>query len=331
MQQEYLVYDKTYVPPPCGFNNIGAICWFNSLLQSLISLPAINRVLLDNEDELAENHLAMEMIKFLKKVFEIDPETGDVKGAVAMPPTDTLYGSTMVLNGLIRELRRLREKNKKMPNGQEGVQDYFNDFLELLNYDPITRLFNNKYMYMMKCEHCGNIAQHKDNAQKDTFIDMDCDRVFKTREEFCKWIEFHGTPIEYFICEKCKKKTEQAVRVQKLCLLREVVVIFYKSKWLRNQQNAWFPQYLQFSGRDGQPFNYKLAAQIEHSGHYNRITHTSSGHYYCHALRDRYYTFNDCSVRQADPLPTAQSTVLFYHMLPRDGNPLPEEKPNSSA
>lgn len=313
---DYLVYDPKYVPRAFGLNNTGAICWFNSLMQSLLSCPALTRYMLENEAKFADNRMASEYIRVLKLLFDVD-DKGCVIKPVDAPPTMIQCASTMVLNGLMHEIKNNQKgKKKKPPCGQEGVQDYFNDFMDLLNEDGVTRLFNNKYEYLICCDHCKHILVNKRSTEKDLFVDMDCGRSFADRNEFQSWITAHATEIDEYKCEKCGQKSQKILRMQHLCLLREVVVVFFK--WIRRNSNFWYPQHLQFKCKDGGHLTYKVVAQIEHVGYYNPVTHTSSGHYYARGLRERVYEFNDLGMRPAETTPTSQTHVVFYHLMPRN-------------
>lgn len=312
---EYLVYNPKYIPRAFGLNNTGAICWFNSLLQSLLGCSSITQYMLEHESEFQDNHLAVEYIKLLKMLFEFDQD-GRVVRPVESPPQAVSSASSSILSGMAKEVRRQRDKRKKLPCGQEGVQDYFNDFIDLLNSDGITRLLNNKYEYIIFCENCKQTTVTKRSNEKDLFIDMDCLREYKDRSSFTQWITNHATELDEFTCEKCGHKMKNFLRIQRLCLLREVAVIFFK--WVRRHYNFWYPRNLQFKCKDGGFLTYQLVSQIEHIGSYNTLTHTSSGHYYAKSLRDRFYEFNDRSVTASDPVPTVRSQVLFYHLMPRD-------------
>ena len=50
-------YDAAYVPAPAGFRNTGAICWLNSLMQSLLSCPSFTRAVLRADQELGRTKL----------------------------------------------------------------------------------------------------------------------------------------------------------------------------------------------------------------------------------------------------------------------------------
>lgn len=310
----YLRYNTKYIPAKSGFQNIGAICWWNSLVQSLLSCTSFNEYMSTNKQRFIDNKnkLALAYIALLEKliVTGTDPVSNDAS-----------LGSIHLMNGYIHEVRTQKEKRKKIPNGMEGVQDYFNDFLDLLDDPGVERLFNNKYEYIMRCEHCKNIVVNKRNDAKDTFIEIPRDtRKFKSRSDFCDWVRSHYEIVDEYKCDKCKQVTKNFVRVENLRMLREIIVVF--NKWKTNVAR-WLPRYLQFPALGGTKLTYKLVSQIEHSG----VTRTlaggsfmmaSGGHYYCHALRDRYYTFNDSSVSEVDPKPTEKTTVLFYHLMSED-------------
>jgi uncharacterized UBP type Zn finger protein len=73
---DYLFYNSEYVPDAIGFNNTGAICWFNSLLQSLLSCSSLTEKLLDlDADNKVSNNFQYEYIKAAKQLLEIDPFT----------------------------------------------------------------------------------------------------------------------------------------------------------------------------------------------------------------------------------------------------------------
>lgn len=311
---DYLVYNDKYVPRAFGLNNTGAICWFNSLLQSLLSLPALTQYMLANETRLSENRMAAEYIRVLKVLFDVTD--GVSSGSITVPANMTAMASTMILNGLVAEIRAQKKKNKKAPCGQEGVQDYFNDFLELLNDDGITRLFNNRYNYLAKCTHCGDINTTRRPGERDLFIEVDCNLEFTSRSEFSDWIRNHATETESYKCEKCNQVSKNIPRVQQLCMLREVVTVFFK--WIRRAPKFWYPQTLQFPCKDGGVLTYRIVAQIEHVGSYNSSSHTSGGHYYAKCMRDRFYELNDNGVNLTDLNVTPKSQIVFYHLIPRD-------------
>ena len=73
-----------------GFINIGAICWFNSMLQLILSSKYIIKSVLDDEEE--QNNLLKEFQNFLKNYIsnrvvqqiapEIAGELNEIKGVI---------------------------------------------------------------------------------------------------------------------------------------------------------------------------------------------------------------------------------------------------------
>lgn len=52
MNYELSKYQEKFIPKVIiGLNNTGAICWFNSLLQSLISLSSFNEHMINNKSK----------------------------------------------------------------------------------------------------------------------------------------------------------------------------------------------------------------------------------------------------------------------------------------
>ncbi len=305
----YLRYNEKYVARPSGFQNTGTICWWNSLLQSFLSCTSMNEYLLKNKEQfVGKNRLAAEYIALLEKLLA----PGD--------NIDTTLGSIHTMNGYLYEVRAQKEKRLRIPNGQEGVQDYFADFFDLFNDPGLENLFNNKYEYILQCEKCHKIVVNKRNDAKDTFIDIPRDaRSFSSRADFCNWVLRHYELLDEYKCE-CGHVNKKIVRAQQLRMLREVIVVF--NKWKFNLIR-WLPRYLQFPAIGGTTLTYKLVSQIEHSGTARTIAGgqfmmATGGHYYCHALRDKYYTFNDSHVQPVEPKPSPQTTVLFYHLLGAD-------------
>ena len=43
-------YDETYEILPCGFNNLGNTCYFNALIQALLSCTSFNKIIYENKD-----------------------------------------------------------------------------------------------------------------------------------------------------------------------------------------------------------------------------------------------------------------------------------------
>lgn len=317
MATGYRVFDERYLPTCFGFYNSGATCWWNALLQALLSCTSFNQYLLNHENEFTSNHLASAYIRILRH--------GVSGGTSAGASTTNVTGLAITaLAGYVTEIQRQPEKRIRHPVGQESVQDHFADFLDLLNRPGLDVLFSNRYEYVVICP-CGERTVTRRDNERDVFVVLTGDERTSTPEEFAACIRMRCETVDEFRCEKCNKKYTNVPRVQRLTMLREIIPVFYKGV---RRQTTWFPPSMQFSCTDGRPLTYRLVSCIEHVGGYNTTTHTSSGHYYAKCLRRthntpttlQYYTLNDCSVSAPHDTiqPTPYAHVLFYHLMPRE-------------
>jgi len=320
LRRDYLAYNREFVPRPTGFINAGTTCWWNSLLQCFLSCSALNEYLSMNRSKFSGNKFAMEYIRL------VDDTT---KGAAALRPGGGATGfeprSLQVLSGYLSEIMSQKSKCKKAPDGQESVQEFIVDFIDLLNDAKVDELFHTRYAYINRCGGCGAESQ----AQKDernVFVELSRDTPpFTLRSEFCNYIGAHGELVDEYRCEKCRHVTKDMVRVQKLRMLREVVIVY--NKW---KSRKWYPQHLQFTGRSVPNLVYRLIATIDHVGvvtQYGNGSFISSrgGHYYSWGMRDQMYRFDDTSVYPGQPVFSENTIVLFYHLVSSEALPTDEQ------
>lgn len=299
-------YDPQFVPAPHGFYNTGAICYWNALIQSLVSLPTFNRVLLAKEADLQKNSVATALISYIKSALESD--TTDV----TINTNKFAKESSAILTAVIQQLRRARKHlDLQFGNRQESASEGYVLLIEILKSLDIERVFNNRYQLGSWCPHCNKeIMITRDRSFQ---INLFYKEKPTTQESFTQLIHRHGATHEGYKCEGCGNTINSGVRFHVLKMLREVAVVVFNKYMSKDMR--WYPEYMEFPSTYGKPLRYKLISIIEHSGG------LTGGHYWCRAYRPttandgKYYKFNDMSVTESNCDPDPSTYMLFYHVV----------------
>lgn len=330
---EYCIYNPTYVPPPFGLNNNGAICWFNSITQFLLGVPSINEKVLKLREEFSHNELATEYIQLLGALL---PNNSDME---PIEPAQFAGASGRLLAAMLR-----MAGNGAMGYGQQCAAEGFSTFLETFKSTDIDNLFCNAYLQVIICNRCKKeVSTVKDTAFRinipptKNFASVDEQskwrvytsslpfdhphryviKNFQTEAEFQKWLMCHSAIVLDFVCSNCNNKMPITLRGERLKLLREVIVISFDM--IDRIDPTWFPEKLEFPALDGTTLQYKICGKVCWSGNVNRMNDgriASGGHYWAHSLREgKWYCLNDGNVSLGNPHPETSTFMVAYHMI----------------
>lgn len=258
-QKSYMFYDQSMVPMAFGLNNTGSICWMNTLLQALLSHPAVNKTLLGAKRNLEQNVLAMTYCELIEKAMSND---------MANLP----FMSARILADLNKQLRI--KKKKTIGFQQECADEGYTLLLDMLDCPELNNICRNVYEQMIQCPKCMKLTTNRDTSYKiEMFIPADPPM---TMGDFCGWIRHHKSLVDVFKCPHCKEESLGVYRVEVLKLLREVVVITFNKFYTKNV--AWFPQTMEFPSGP-RKLTYSLVGTVCHSGS------QYGGHYWANVLR----------------------------------------------
>ncbi len=322
MTTDYYRYDKQFISAQdFGLQNTGAICWWNSLLQVMVRLPALNMIILSMRDQLyGKNKLATAYIEFLVAI--------DADGVTNPQRRDlNISHASVSLLSALADTARIKEKKVRI-TGQESPIWGIGDFIELID-DKLFTVFNNKYESVIKCPGCKECVSRVDD--KSVHIELYGIEKRKitltTKEQYEKYILNHTTALEDFKCSKCAfeiknskrvgsivdaAETINVPRVEELQMLREIIIIAFDAD---ANPNKFFPNSLDFPTSDDKTLHYELVGMIEHTGGWDVKT-GGSGHYFARAktFDGSFKLFNDTNVVACGNTPMASSNLIFYHM-----------------
>lgn len=274
-------YDAAYVPAPAGFRNTGAICWLNSLMQSLLSCPSFTRAVLRADQELGRTKL------------------GSILYALTR---DSLNNSaTTHYTG---QLRAAIVEQKHFGYGQECAAEGLTLMMDAIKSPTVTDVLTYRYRVGRVCFPCKAVVDDSSKESPGHAIRM---FHYDGTSDFMDSLKLQVDELDHsaFQCDCGKMQS----RVYRLTMLPEVVVVqfnkFYGKKLLP------FPEQFTVDGTSGKKMIFRQTAQIEHSGS------MSGGHYWALCRRaDGVYCLNDQSCTRVPGFaPTANTHMVFYSYM----------------
>ena len=296
---DLLKYNLNYSHEGKGLINHGASCYFNSLLQCLLSCTSIGEILIKNKDDknIKNNKLACLLL-----------DIWSTKSSDINEQSTELYK-------LIVQISQNQKNNVKMDFGQQDAHEGLMMFLSAMeNIPEIYRLFMHRYRTQILCPDCkqysANIKEINTvfEVQPDLKIEqLDKFKDYNTSVQLGEFLrKQNGYVDKNYICTKCGNKGEK-IKITTLTMVPEILPIVIKK--YERKINTPFPLELEFLAKGSKKkYLYKLVAQSEHSGS------TGGGHYWaiCNR-RNGCKLLNDSHVSDGTLGPTENTYMIFYH------------------
>jgi uncharacterized UBP type Zn finger protein len=187
------------LPEASGFNNTGAICYLNSLVQALTSLSGVNKL-------------------FTSKAVPPVPNASALFTSYKQYVNDALVGKPVMqytgqfLNHLAADMA-VRKCQTRFGAGQEDSDEFFMLLLDMMNEPELYRLLNHKYRETIICPEC--------KAESIAFstcprFQMSAGEYSKSAAIFTGWLLDHIEELTDWICPSCKKRFPKCERRYKL-------------------------------------------------------------------------------------------------------------------
>jgi ubiquitin C-terminal hydrolase len=308
---------------PFGFANMGATCYFNAMLQSLLSCTSFTQELLHNKNssKYNKNPITKKLIELIElaislKVAESDDQKIHIRGLLEQC-------SQNIWKEMVTFLCKKNKINiRDFLVGQQCAREGFHCLMDTMeNFDSIQNIFLHRYKNMIHCLDCHKwvstvesiyslfeVQPDLKTEQLDRFKKYDIDQTQDMNKFLTKQT---GYVDKFYICPECKKDGEK-YNVNCLVMVPEVLVVLSK-KYTANRKldvHTNFPKKLEFSEKGGNNLIYEAVSQIEHTGGLN------GGHYWSISRRNNgWYKLNDNRVSKSEFAPTKNTYIVFYHKI----------------
>jgi ubiquitin C-terminal hydrolase len=315
---DLIKYNEKMAISAFGFNNLGFTCYFNSLLQSMLSCTSLIEELLKhkNDEEYIKNPITNHMIQLIEL-------TDDIKSnELQINNLSTTIWRNMIMFLHVQKNKQLQE----FSSGQQCAREGYHYLMESLeDFDGIQNLFLHRYKTRLYCFDC-----------KEWVSKVECDySLFEVQanlktEQLERFKQFDESSMDMnqflnrqdgyvdkdYKCPNCNVSSEK-YRRNVLVMAPEVLVVMAKKYTTEQKLDIYtdFPKTLTFKGHDKKkdklfPMYYEAVAQIEHIGGLN------GGHYWSICRRnDGWYKINDNHISKSEFKPTKNTYIVMYHIM----------------
>lgn len=307
---------------PTGFINLGATCYFNALLQSILSCTSFIDVIISEKESSNNNNITKLIINYIETNKEYETLLGQKNTETKLHYLKNKLNKYAPV--IWKEMVTLLCKKKKVPvqsfmQGQQCAGEGFYYLLESMEMFPlIQKLFLHRYKSLIHCFECKKWISDVECLYSlfDVEANLNSEQLVKfnkyhiNSENMNEFISKQSSYVEGFKCDTCKKKDDK-FKLNVLVMVPEILVVMSK-KYTKERKldiHTDFPKQMKFNGTKDK-MTYEAVAQIEHEGGKN------GGHYWAIVKRKNgWFKINDMSVSPAEFQPTKNTYIVFYHLL----------------
>lgn len=297
---DHSMFNYKSLPLAHGLSNSSSLCWFNSFLQSMLSLTSLTDLVLGSE---YGNEVLQEYRKFVRAARENTSSTAHMSLA-----RDKLYRVIQT------SLAKKPGQTQFTIGYQHDQHEIFTIFLDLINSPSVYRLFNfrTKSTIMCSCQTEPVVNKTETNTyhalQKSSMaVDLatrSINSLLQISEQVCG-----------FTCPRCQSSSEKT-KTDSFTMVPEVLVFRTDEAW------NTLPAKFTITGSSDVCMTYQCVAQVSYSGARSSNGSCNTGHYTARVLRadpDPVYTqivhINDSTCNEVFDIDASlQSNMCYYHI-----------------
>jgi ubiquitin C-terminal hydrolase len=294
-------FDSKWVAQSFGLTNPNSLCYFNSLLQAMVSQSAPNQYILNTPiTDGDDNDVWREYVAF-------------VNSAITGPVPKNAIG---IITALKERLQN--DKRRVFGRGQEDAGEGFHLLLDMMGNDEYAQNFMHRYTHDIYCTKCEKIVSTKCDMSFHVEIPPGYDKNQRKWSDdettpstgpLNKYIRHHTTTLDDFNCPECKEK-QKMIRMSHIVHVPNVIVVQFNK--FAGKFISTIPTVLVFPGTNGTTLKYMMTANIKHSGNMN------GGHYVTNCLRfpdgeKRIQLMNDRHVTDDNFDSSSSTYIVWYH------------------
>lgn len=280
-----------------GFNNTGSICYFNSLIQSLLSLKSFVKFISENQEKNVFTKMFYDFLNSQQK---------------------NTYFTTMLLQEILKGI-----KNKEDFFGQQSSLEFMTILIDMMG---IEQLFEMNYCIETTCESCKNVSKKTDKTIIHNIF------FIHGKTNLLQEISYTKENIDSYLCDMCNKdKDNKNIRTKAtverfLTKIPDVISISFANKYTGQICPLFYPMNFGICSSNNsnekdekdekdekeevveKKEKYVLLSTIEHFGSIN------SGHYMSRVKRGNdYFITNDFAINKLDNMNISNiSYIIFY-------------------
>jgi ubiquitin C-terminal hydrolase len=282
-------HDPRKIYAPIGFENSGATCYYNSLLQCLFSCSTFVEYIEKGDGEYVES---------FAKILDA------MKKASSEPSLATENWRIM--------MKTAAKKGITFGGGQQCALEAYTVMLDCLP-SRFKWLFTHRRNNKLRCPSCRKICSSIQEV--NTFFDINHDTRSRDINQCLK--SYKTDVDENHVCSLCGFQGRK-IKTSSLVMIPEILVVVSKKYEFNGvigrklEHVTCFPEELHFNTNKGKKVAYKAVAQVEHYGS------LGSGHYNCICKRKDWYMADDSKVKKNTPnrfKPTKNTYIVFYHAI----------------
>jgi ubiquitin C-terminal hydrolase len=324
---ELIKYNQQSALAPFGLVNMGATCYFNSILQSLLSCTSFIDELVVNKE--TESYKQNPVSKYTIEMIELGKELKLINGGMSEHDKSQILKqlanlSPQIWKSMVLVIsHRSRKPIEDILQGQQCAREGFHLLMDSLDeFDNLQDLVIHRYKSLIHCFDCDSWVSDVDNIYSIFEVDsnlnipqLDKFKHYEEKNDVVDMNKFLTKQTSYidadYKCPKCKK-TGEKYSMNCLVMVPEILVVLSKKYIVGQKLETYtdFPKNMSFNGTNDMKLNYTAVSQVEHVGGMH------GGHYWAISKRaNGWYCLNDDSVSESEFKPTINTYMVFYHLI----------------